>query len=31
MMGDVPSPSKDKMLELKAIAEKSGLKVVIGG
>ena len=31
MMGDVPSPSKDKMLELKAVAEESGLKVIIGG
>ena len=30
-MGDVPPPSKEKMLELKAVAESVGLKANIGG
>jgi len=30
-MGDIPSPDKDKMNTLKAAAEKTGLKVIIGG
>lgn len=30
-MGDIPSPDKDKMNTLKAAAEKTGLRVVIGG
>ena len=30
-MGDVPSPSKEKMAILKAVAESTGLEVVIGG
>ena len=30
-MGDVPPPTKEKMLTLKAVAEKSGLTVNIGG
>lgn len=30
-MGDVPPPTKEKMLALKKVAEKSGLKVNIGG
>lgn len=31
LMKDVPPPSKERMLELKAVAEKTGLKVIIGG
>lgn len=30
-MGDVPPPSRDKMMSLRSVAEKSGLKVNIGG
>ena len=30
-MGDVPPPTKEKMLTLKSVAEKSGLTVNIGG
>ena len=30
-MGEVPSPTKDYMAHLKAVAEESGLKVIIGG
>ena len=30
-MGDIPPPTKEKMLALKAVAEKSGLTVNIGG
>ncbi len=30
-MGDVPPPTKEKMLLLKSVAEKAGLKVNIGG
>ncbi len=30
-MGDIPSPTKEKMLSLKAVAERHGLKVNIGG
>lgn len=31
LMKDIPSPTKEHMLELKAAAERSGLKVIIGG
>lgn len=31
LMGDVPSPSKERMLELKKVAESAGIDVEIGG
>lgn len=31
LMKDVPPPTKEHMLELKSVAEKTGLKVIIGG